>query len=483
MSTLYDFSRKVHELSASKQYNEALLFFKTNKAAYGQQEIAANPYLMSDMLSNMRHIKAFSAAYKFMDLYGVQLDEATPERILTAYAWLLYDHFKAENSSSNLEETKNKFETEAEESVTEFNNIDNRNLILRIEPVLVLLQTSESKYRTTVLEFLFKLVLKVEIKALKPDWQLVIRFCDSVKPEFLGTECKTIQLLRKGQLKDMELASTREEWYAHLSKALYQTNQYNRCMEISKQALESFDKFHYSNDIWFARRMALCLKKLGNTQEAIESLEKLLRKKREWFILKELSELYFEKGEDEKALRYAKEAMNAYGPITFKVELIEMLGDMLLKSGEKGLGYKHYIFARHLRELEKWHVDKMLQDKIEAFEKGNVHLPIDEKEAEAELKRYWGLANPLENRSKKALNLKVTSGTKITGSITKLLTAKKAGVDGFVKPDKGETVYFFIPKTHEIYKELHIGMRLEFEKVAAQNGKGDKAIHIKLAKL
>ena len=55
---------------------------------------------------------------------------------------------------------------------------------------------------------------------------------------------------------------------------------FQECYDVSKLALETFEKFHYSNDIWFARRIALSKKNLGNSEDAIKELQQILRKKK-----------------------------------------------------------------------------------------------------------------------------------------------------------------------------------------------------------
>lgn len=271
----------------------------------------------------------------------------------------------------------------------------------------------------------------------------------------------------------------REEWYAHYSKALYHTAQYELCAEICKQALENIKVFHYSNDCWLARRMALCLKKMGNTTKAIYSLEKLLKRKREWFILKELSELHLEVEDVDKALNYAKEAMKGYGPLAFKVELIEMLGDLLLNKGDKSLAMKHYLLAKLLRENEKWNVDKHLQDKIKNLDCADYCIINDIKTIENELRVCWNTSIPNDSKqaiSKYEIN---TVGKRIVGKIIKLLPEKENGVDGFLKNESGGSAYFFVPKEHILFKEIKVGFTLEYEITPAKNGKGDKAAKLK----
>ena len=81
--------------------------------------------------------------------------------------------------------------------------------------------------------------------------------------------------------------------------------QYQECFEVSKQALEAFEKFHYSNDIWFARRIALSKKFLGNSTDALNELLLVLKRKREWFIQSEVAEIYKENGDFDTAFKYA----------------------------------------------------------------------------------------------------------------------------------------------------------------------------------
>jgi tetratricopeptide (TPR) repeat protein len=478
METIYDFSKKINQLTTAKQYNEALTYFKEHKLTFDQSQIVGNIFLVSDIITCLRHIKAYSAAYKFMELYAISIDETTPEKLLTAYAWLLYDNFKADNGNTDNHDENHLNEFKEAEIQHHALPEHKSDLIKRIQQAVVLLQNGESNYRSTALELLFKIVLKAEINGARPDWYFVKHFCQSVAVHKLTTTSKTIQVTRKGETKDMELASMQEEWYAHYSKALYQTAGYEQCVEMCKQALENVKVFHYSNDCWLARRMALCLKKMGDTAQAIVSLEKLLKRRRDWFILKELSELYLDVAQADKALGYAKEAMNGYGPLAFKVELIEMLGDMLMKNGDNTLAYKHYTLAKLVREQEKWQVDKQLQEKIKSLASEQNNCVADKKTIENELKLCWNIS---AINSKRAMSGNETTATaqKRKGTIAKLLPEKETGVDGFVKHDNGGTAYFFVPKNNPLFNELKIGMALEYETAPAQNGKGDKAVKLK----
>jgi hypothetical protein len=50
------------------------------------------------------------------------------------------------------------------------------------------------------------------------NWTVVNKFCDLVSVDSLETECRTIEVERKGEKKPMELASSKEDWYAVKTK-------------------------------------------------------------------------------------------------------------------------------------------------------------------------------------------------------------------------------------------------------------------------
>jgi len=60
----------------------------------------------------------------------------------------------------------------------------------------------------------------------------------------------------------MELASSRENWYALKTKALMELGLRDECYLYSKKALSDLTNFHYNNDSRFARRIALSKAKL-----------------------------------------------------------------------------------------------------------------------------------------------------------------------------------------------------------------------------
>jgi tetratricopeptide (TPR) repeat protein len=477
MASIYDFSRQIKEYCKAKNYTQALEYFKVNKVNFDKQLIASNQYLIGDILSCLRHTNHFDAGFQFLHNYEIKIDEHTPEVILNAYAWLLYDILKTENSTESIDEPE-EFTFDIEEDTVESNNSEEKtDLYQKIEVVIQLLQVFESSFSKNVMEFLFKSVLKVEKKKPRPAWNFIIEFCDRIDPEKLSTECRTIQVKRKGQFKDMIMASSKEEWYAHLSKALFQTQQFERCYDVSKKALEIFTEFHYGYDIWFARRIALCKKAMGNIDEAIIELETILRKKKEWFILKELAEIYQEKGNNDKAFTLAKKGMLAYGDLEYKVELLEFLGNILKQKSEVLLSYQHFTLVALIREENQWKISNSLIQVLNTFKNMPEYKLNDKPNLIKELTLYW---NKDIQYSKREPNQTMTeTGLQFTGVVKKLLNPTDKGKQGFISKDTGGDVFFFLNKEHKLYNEITVGMKVSFQLEPDKNGKGDRAKLIK----
>ena len=238
-------------------------------------------------------------------------------------------------------------------------------------PILLGLNSDFSK---TLVSNLFSIVLKSEKKKPAPNWKLVNDFCNQIDPTLLSTDCSTIQVERKGRTQDMELASDFENWYAYKTKALMKLGEWQECFNTSKEALEKIDSFHYSNDVWFSRRVALSKKNLGNAEDTIEELETILKKKREWFIQKELAELYFEKDDLDAAFKLAIDAINNFGPLEFKVDLLYLIGKILNKQEESDLAFKHFSLSKLVRQDEEWKVPQKVFDELNQLEQSEIPL-------------------------------------------------------------------------------------------------------------
>lgn len=305
------------------------------------------------------------------------------------------------------------------------------------------------------------------------NWTVVNRFCDLVSVDSLDTECRTIEVERKGEKKPMELASSKEDWYAVKTKALFETEHYQECFELSKKALESFEKFHYSNEVWFARRIALSKKHLGNSSDALNELLQILRRKKEWFIQNEVAQIYKENGDNEKAFKFAISAINNFGDLEYKVGLLVLIAELLELKEEKELSFKHYSLSKLLRQQEEWSVPNSISLALAqfSFEPITIEKLPDLKR---ELKKYWSSFNPQQNAPRQ------NTTQRLTGKIDRILHNDEKGADGFIKYDGNKSVYFRVNTTEEIIKKITIGLEVEFKILPATDDKKEKAIQLKI---
>jgi tetratricopeptide (TPR) repeat protein len=472
MTSLFDFSQAISKLNKEKKFSETLRYFKDNKAKFTSEQIASNVYLISAIITALRQTKHYDSVFKFLELYKINIDRDTNEIILTAYGWLLYSKLKAENQLNDS--YQNEVEMFDDEEIEHISNhhYTKSEIIFKIEEYLPLILNLNNDFAYSVVSNLFTLVLKAEKKKPNTNWKFISDFCDLISPELLHTDCRTIEVERKGQKKSMELASDKENWFAYKSKALMKLGMFQECYEVSKQALDIFELFHYSNDIWFARRVALSKKNLGNSADAIAELEQVLRRKKEWFIQKELAVLYQEAGDNEKAFNYAISAINNFGDLEYKVDLLYLLGELLKSKQENDLAFKHFSLSQLIRTKEEWSIPSKLQTALSQFEK--TAIAVDKlQDLKSELKKYWSSFNPQPNNQRQNTNQRQT------GKIDRILHNDEKGVDGFIKFNGNKSVYFRVNTTEEIIKKLTIGLDVEFKILPATEDKKEKAVQLK----
>ena len=317
-----NFVQEIIRLKKAEKYEEILQFFKTNKKLFTQIQIAQHNYLVSIILTALRKTNNIQSISTFMAIYNITINENTHEMLLNAYGWGIFDKLKEDSQSK------------------QFNKYQFLNLLQTIIPLLV---SKNSQFSYSIISNIFRLIFKIEKEKINQDYKFIHEFCNIFNPDLLSKDVSTIVI--KGQNKEM--ASDEENWYQHQTKALLELERYQECFEISSLAIEKLHNFHYNNDLWFARRVALSKKALGDMQGAIDGLEKIFRKKKEWFIKKELAEVYFDIGNTQKSFEYAIEAMNlnGFGKIEMKIGIISLILPFIIPFLKKQIIYKCLFYG------------------------------------------------------------------------------------------------------------------------------------------
>lgn len=121
----------------------------------------------------------------------------------------------------------------------------------------------------------------------------IFDYCKIVNPDFLS---KKPSSYTTDEGKDVEQASSYEEYFQYHTKACDKLNKAEEAIEACRIALSSIGEFHYDNDLWFKMRIARAYIKLNNLDLAEKQYLEIINSKTgssKYFLFKEFSELLF----------------------------------------------------------------------------------------------------------------------------------------------------------------------------------------------
>lgn len=332
--------------------------------------IGSDAYVVSGIMDIFRKSGHVERALGFLNFLGVSINDKTPEAIINSFGWCLYNRLKNECINEDDNELDVPFDSllvELEEARPDLPisfpdkhpTSDTLNLISNY----ILLFSIDGIY--SPFSKLFNLSLKTEKQKSNTNWDWMLNFLAPFEEKSLSNSCESIEFMKAGKPKVVELASDYESWHAYYSLALLKKQKFEQCIEISKRALLSIEKFHYNNDLWFARKIALSNKGLGNIPQAIKELKIIERKKNEWFIQKELAELYFENNEIDQAKFFGCKGALGYGEKEKKDGLFFQLGQVFQGIGASDLAYKHFLLVKLIRDEQGWSIPQKLKAVLE----------------------------------------------------------------------------------------------------------------------
>lgn len=190
-------------------------------------------------------------------------------------------------------------------------------------------------YQFTVMRVLKNFKKKQNFEAAK-----INTWLDKLDPALLSDKSSSAE--RNGKMESYP--SNKEDWYAYKTKALEKMECYEECMRVSHEALSCLTEFHYGNEIWFKRRIAISKSKLGDLEGALEILKELLRVKQDWFIYQDISEIYREMGDLKAALSYSVDSMMKAGDDDKKVNVLWDMAGILeqMEQPNDSLAFKDY---------------------------------------------------------------------------------------------------------------------------------------------
>lgn len=350
------------------------------------------------------------------------MDAVTKEKLKLA------QRFKKENKIDEAEAIYKEFWEKSPEGFTEFdkNNFswllynkyikNNENVDEILENAELITQVKKQQNQSEKSEYpcpYTLAVLKVlELLNKSNDFEEVTMWAEKINPDYLSEKAS--------DFNGKKYPSNKEKYYSQLTKALLKLDDIDACYELSKEALELEE---LTDDTWFNWRLAKCANELGEYDEAIEYLKKMIAKKPDWYMKAEIANSYYFKGDFENSLTYAIDAALTPAPSESKVNVYSLIAD-LIEDEYPEEALKHRYLEYSIRLNKQWSIDDRLKDEIE-----NAGLDSENTQywkIERELKDFW---NDLQYKDQELQY----------GIIDNILPNGKVG---FIRAEDGKSYFF-----------------------------------------
>lgn len=308
-------------------------------------------------------------------------------------------------------------------------------------------------------------VLKImdNLEAIKR-WNDVLEWSKYLSPEKLKTE-KYNHTLPGGKI--VALPSPKEKWFSKVTKAYEKLERYKECLDLTNKALEFLP-----DDVWLTRRRAICLGHLGQNEESLKLLTTIAARKKEWFIYKDIAEIYYQKNDMVKALKYCYEGSSQAirNPKQENLwELYFLIAQIHNRSNNLDTAKKYCLLSGLLRTEHGWmippNLQKLANELKVTFDQAQNSLVLIK-----ELSRDWA-----ENRY---------SGKEIKSGMIK--TIMPNGKSGFISTGKPPDYFFSVRdfKGNKKYCVVNTKVTFYLEKSfdKKKNKETDIAVNINIVK-
>jgi len=414
MSEIQEIKKTASEFRKNKQYSEALNLYQE---LWTNHRDVCNEWEGWGFAMCLRKLGDSEKALELCrETYQIKPDFENGKNL---YAWCIYDTEIKKDDEQIEKEEKNFFKA--------------ANAILKLAS-----QDQYSPYVKTI----FRVIDYITKKNTSYPANDILQWVDKLNPQYLSKD--PFSFMDKEQ-KHREIPSDQEKWYGIKTKALHKDGAYEQCIVLCEKAFTEINNFHYNNDTWFKRRIALSKAHLGDKKTAADELESILKNRKEWFIQYELAKIYYDLGEKEKAMAKAVEAALNFGKDENKWELFVFMAQILRYLGKIDSARNHLVFALKLREEKGWKIPKSLDNMITEFNVDSSET-IVKKELFGKLKIFWETS-------------KYSSLPCINGVVKTILRNGKAG---FITGDDKKDYFFKVRGFKGDRKKLQEGLKVKF---------------------
>lgn len=273
--------------------------------------------------------------------------------------------------------------------------------------------------------------------ATKTAYARALEYLNQGKPEMFSRDV----FAYKQDGKDRENGSNLEQWYAKKARVLQILEQYEECIKICKEALNTLTDLHYNNDVWFRFRIVKSLLALDKFQEALDYRDYLQKRaKVHWSVYKLLYEMALLHQEDTALELAAKAALLDPGH-DLRLNFYKELSEHLYGKGEIKEALLHrYFVCRVKAENDK---EKVYPENWETDEELSV---LSSKELLQRLKKVW--ENWLEQNK-----------VFLKGYVDNILSNE---ISGFIKDDQNNRYYFIFKDIVKNKRNIRLGAKVEY---------------------
>jgi len=240
--------------------------------------------------------------------WAFELGEKFPEeKVTNVLGWLVFDKLVKHTNKQEL--------------------ISNEAKILKMAQIVPQKNLREDEsYPCPVTISLFKLAKNYSKPFNKNKVQQILEL---INPDFLSLKEGT-----NNEDSEDSYSSDFEKFISLNTKLLLKLEKFNECINWCEIGLNKIESFHGNNDTWLKMRIALSEDKLGNHEKGEELLNEIVSSRvgsDKWFIYKEISEIYFEQKEYNKAWKLAVEATYYGNEPHFLIGLFLLQAKILFK--------------------------------------------------------------------------------------------------------------------------------------------------------
>ena len=161
--------------------------------------------------------------------------------------------------------------------------------------------------------------------------------------------------------KNKEIASDLEKYYMYKIQINFFLGNYSDCIHTIEEAFRKLNNLHYSNRLWFERRMAQSMAKLNQTDEAIKKYKKIIQTKQDWFLLGELGEIYLQTKDYDNAKKYLLKAALTRGDFDKKVNLFKTIAYLYDEINNREFYEKLMKTVYAIRNKNNWKIPAYLE--------------------------------------------------------------------------------------------------------------------------